>query len=89
VEICDDPSSSRITATLELPGMKADDVRVTLERDKLLAISGERVSKAPSDQSASVNFPVREIKYGKFLRTLDVPSGTMVSSMEPSLLHRF
>lgn len=60
--------------------MKADDVRVTLERDNLLAISGERVSKALSDQSASVSFPVREIKYGKFLRTLDVPSGTMVSS---------
>lgn len=86
VEICDDPSSSRVTATLELPGMKADDVRVTLERDNLLAISGERMSKAPFDQSASVTFPVREIKYGKFLRTLDVPSGTMVSSMDPRLL---
>jgi HSP20 family protein len=89
VEICDDPSSSRITATLELPGMKADDVRVTLERDNLLAISGERISKAPSNQSASVNFPVKEIKYGKFLRTLDVPSGTMVSSMDPWLFHCF
>ncbi|KAG1737487.1 HSP20-like chaperone [Suillus paluster] len=85
VEICDDPSSSRITATLELPGMKADDVRVTLERDNLLAISGERVSKAPSDQSASVSFPVREIKYGKFLRTLDVPSGTMMSTISAAM----
>ncbi|KAG1888293.1 HSP20-like chaperone [Suillus subluteus] len=85
VEICDDPSSSRITATLELPGMKADDVRVTLERDSLLAISGERVSKAPSDQPTSVNFPVREIKYGKFLRTLDVPSGTMMSTISAAM----
>lgn len=87
VEICDDPSSSRITATLELPGMKADDVRVTLERDSLLAISGERVSKAPqaSDQPTSVNFPLREIKYGKFLRTLDVPSGTMMSTISAAM----
>ncbi|KAG1903619.1 HSP20-like chaperone [Suillus fuscotomentosus] len=85
VEICDNPSSSRITATLELPGMKADDVRVTLERDNLLAISGERVSKALSDQSASVSFPVREIKYGKFLRTLDVPSGTMMSTISAAM----
>ncbi|KAG2136041.1 HSP20-like chaperone [Suillus clintonianus] len=84
-EICDDPSSSRITATLELPGMKADDVRVTLERNNLLAVSGERVSKAPSDQSASVNYPVREIKYGKFLRTLDVPSGTMMSTISATM----
>ncbi|KAG2073957.1 HSP20-like chaperone [Suillus decipiens] len=85
VEICDDPSSSRVTATLELPGMKADDVRVTLERDNLLAISGERVSKAPPDLSASVKFPVKEIKYGKFLRTLDVPSGTMMSTISAAM----
>lgn len=85
VEICDDPSSSRITATLELPGLKADDVRVTLERDNLLAISGERTPKAPSDRSASVTFPVREIKYGKFLRTLDVPSGTMMSTISAAM----
>ena len=87
VEICDDPSSSRISAALELPGMKADDVRVILERDNLLAISGERVRKSPSDQSASVTYPVGEIKYGKFLRTLDVPSGTMVSSMIRGVYH--
>lgn len=59
--------------------MKADDVRVILERDNLIAISGERVAKVPSNQSASATYPVREIKYGKFRRTLDVPSGTMVS----------
>ncbi|OAX43722.1 hypothetical protein K503DRAFT_680444, partial [Rhizopogon vinicolor AM-OR11-026] len=85
VEICDDPSSSRITATLELPGMKADDVRVILERDNLLAISGERVQKAPSNQSASAGYPVREIKYGKFIRTLDVPSGTMMSTISAAM----
>ncbi|KAG2159402.1 HSP20-like chaperone [Suillus bovinus] len=85
VEICDDPSSSRITAALELPGMRADDVRVSLERDNLLAISGERVSKAPSNHSASIRFPVREIKYGKFLRTLDVPSGTMMSTISAAM----
>ncbi|OJA20045.1 hypothetical protein AZE42_13913, partial [Rhizopogon vesiculosus] len=85
VEICDDPSSSRITATLELPGMKADDVRVILERDNLLAISGERVQKAPSNQSGSASYPVREIKYGKFIRTLDVPSGTMMSTISAAM----
>jgi len=30
---------------------------------------------------------VGEIKYGKFLRTLDVPSGTMVSSMIRGVYH--
>lgn len=69
--------------------MKADDIRVILERDNLLAISGERVSKLPPNQSTSVSYPVREIKYGKFLRTLDVPSGTMVSFIDPRLLLTF
>jgi HSP20 family protein len=66
--------------------MKADDVRVILERDNLLAISGERVSKAPSNHSTPASYPVREIKYGKFYRTLDVPSGTMVCLLHPRLL---
>ncbi|KAF9233913.1 HSP20-like chaperone, partial [Melanogaster broomeanus] len=80
LELCDDASSSRITATLELPGMKSEEVRVHLETSDILLISGERRPSLPSDQEA-VKYPTREIKYGKFERVLNVPKGTMMSTI--------
>ena len=79
MELCDDPDSSRITATLELPGLKSSDVVIHLDGDRLI-VSGERQSNIPSDKVvADAKYPVKEIKYGKFDRVLNVPAGTMVS----------
>ncbi|KAG9313816.1 HSP20-like chaperone [Chiua virens] len=85
LEICDDPSSSRITATLELPGMKSEDVRVHLDKDDTLLISGERRSRMPSDQAGDVNYLAKEIKYGRFERVLRVPKGTMMSTVSAAM----
>lgn len=84
LEICDDPSSSRITATLELPGMKSDEIRVHLDKNDVLLISGERRSRMPSDQESDVRYLAKEIKYGRFERALRVPKGTMVSPFSDS-----
>ncbi|KAF8128702.1 hypothetical protein EV363DRAFT_412145 [Boletus edulis] len=79
LELYDDPSSSRTTAILELPGMKSEEVRVHLDKDDTLLISGERHSRMPSDQGGDVKYLAKEIKYGRFERVLHVPKGTMVS----------
>lgn len=79
LELCDDPSSSRITAVLELPGMKSEEVRVHLDKNDILLVSGERHSRIPSDQGSDVKYLAKEIKYGRFERVLHVPKGTMVS----------
>ncbi|KIJ63652.1 hypothetical protein HYDPIDRAFT_48581, partial [Hydnomerulius pinastri MD-312] len=86
LEMCDDSTSSRVTATLELPGIKSEDVRVHLDTNNdTLLISGERCQRIPSDQEGTVNFPVKEIKYGKFERALDVPKGTMMSTISAAM----
>ncbi|KIJ16342.1 hypothetical protein PAXINDRAFT_168489 [Paxillus involutus ATCC 200175] len=85
LELCDDPSSSRITATLELPGMKSEDVRVHLETSDTLLISGERRPSVPSDQEGTVRYPAKEIKYGRFERVLKVPKDTMMSTISAAM----
>ncbi|KAH7882949.1 HSP20-like chaperone [Phlebopus sp. FC_14] len=80
-EICDDPSSRRITVTLELPGIKPEDVGVRLAKDNVLLVSGERRPTTPAGQEGNVTYPVKEIKYGKFERVLKVPLGTMMSTI--------
>ncbi|KAH0831174.1 HSP20-like chaperone [Lanmaoa asiatica] len=85
LELCDDPSSSRITATLELPGMKSEEVRVHLDKNDTLLISGERHSRMPSDQGSNVRYLAKEIKYGRFERVLHVPKGTMMSTISAAM----
>jgi HSP20 family protein len=56
----------------ELPGMKQEDVDITLQ-DGVLTISGER--KAEQEEERGGYF-VRERRYGSFSRSLALPEGT-------------
>lgn len=78
----DDPSSTRISATLELPGLQKDDLVVEREGDRLI-ISGERKSPIPVDLDpavATARYPVQELKFGKYRRAIDLAPGTLVST---------
>ncbi len=55
--------------TAELPGMKPDDVNITLEQN-VLTISGERKW---TDEGDNRNFHRVERGYGRFLRTFALP----------------
>lgn len=56
----------------ELPGVKQEDVDITLQ-DNVLTISGER--KAEREERRG-GYYVRERRYGSFRRSLTVPEGT-------------
>lgn len=49
----------------ELPGMKKDDVKLSLENN-VLTLSGEKRAEAKRDED---NFHLRESRYGKFERS--------------------
>ena len=102
VDIVNDPSSSRVVATFELPGVTNNEVTIHLNDGKL-QIHGERRPRVTSqtlegqastpqafsgtpdelalnsDRSPRrIPLPVQELKYGKFQRTLPVPSSLRV-----------
>ena len=55
----------------ELPGVKLDDVNITVH-DNLLTISGERRSEQEEERAG---YFVRERRYGAFRRSMQLPEG--------------
>jgi HSP20 family protein len=56
----------------ELPGVKQEDVDITLQ-DNVLTISGEREAEQEEQRGG---YYVRERRYGSFRRSVTVPEGT-------------
>lgn len=93
MQLCDDPQSTRVSATLEVPGLHKDDIVIERQGDKLI-VSGERRSPFPpnvgtggepdSNPNISIppttsKYPVQEFKYGKYRRVINIAPGTQVS----------
>ncbi|MEJ2054804.1 MAG: Hsp20/alpha crystallin family protein [Calditrichaceae bacterium] len=62
----------------EIPGMKKDDIKITFENN-YLNISGEKKAKKEVKQE---NYHHAERSYGKFSRTIAIPSGVMLDKIE-------
>ena len=75
MDLCEDTDSQTVTACLELPGIKPTDVEIQLHDDKL-TISGKR--SAPTLSSPGARYPVQELKYGPFQRSITLPLGIQV-----------
>src|SRR5437764_8540038 len=60
-----------ITLYAEIPGVKEEDLNITLENN-LLTIAGERKFK---EEEKKDNFHRIERRYGKFTRTFTLPAG--------------
>lgn len=59
----------RFTISMELPGLSKDDVSLTV-REGMLTIEGERKQE---DEKEGVNYHRVERRYGKFLRSFQLP----------------
>lgn len=64
--------------TVELPGVTAEDMRITFE-DSLLTIQGER---NPAGDQADEKFHRAECSYGTFRRSITLPSHVMPDAVE-------
>ena len=82
--MCDDPQSTRVSATLELPGLQREDLTIDRQGDRLI-VSGERRTPIPDDSTlAAAKYPVQEFKYGKYRRVINLSPGTQVSPFHSS-----
>ncbi|KIK68331.1 hypothetical protein GYMLUDRAFT_153833, partial [Collybiopsis luxurians FD-317 M1] len=57
-DLCDDPISNLVTATIELPGIKRDDITLNIDRD-ILVVKGKRNRPKPKhlDESSLPSNP--------------------------------
>jgi HSP20 family protein len=66
--------------TVELPGVKMDDLEITLE-DNLLTIQGER---HVTNDASEEQFHRVERRYGAFRRSITLPAQVMADAVEAS-----
>jgi HSP20 family protein len=67
--------------TVELPGVKLDDLTITLE-DGMLTIQGERRF---AEDSSEQQFHRVERRYGAFRRSITLPAHVMADAVEASV----
>ncbi|PPQ69040.1 hypothetical protein CVT26_003749 [Gymnopilus dilepis] len=82
VDLVDDPSSDNITAVFELPGIPDNEISLQI-REGQLVVSGER--KAPHSLNRMIRYPIQNLRYGRFSRSIGVPEGTQESDVQAAL----
>lgn len=80
VEMCERGGKLHVFA--DLPGMKKEDVKITLEGDQLV-LQGERRSSHEEGQQGS-GFYQTERSYGSFYRSIPLPEGTDPQTVDAS-----
>ncbi|KAH6910299.1 small heat shock protein [Coprinopsis sp. MPI-PUGE-AT-0042] len=81
MDLHEDNEKNIVTATFELPGLKKEDVSIDLHNGRL-TVSAE--SKQSSEHNEN-GYAVRERKYGKFSRTLQLPSGLQEDDIKAAM----
>ncbi|KAI6010888.1 small heat shock protein [Pisolithus orientalis] len=85
VDLHENQETNTVTATVELPGLKSDDVSIEVHQNRL-TVSGEFKTESREESG----YVVRERRQGKFARTLQLPSGVkhedVKARMEDGLL---
>ncbi|KAF8237894.1 small heat shock protein [Tricholoma matsutake] len=87
MDLHENSANNSVTATFELPGMQKEGVSIDVHNGRL-TVSGETKMSSEHEESG---YAVRERKYGKFARTLQLPQGVkedeIKASMEDGVLY--
>lgn len=75
MDLHENTDNNTVTATFELPGLKKDDVSIDVHNGRL-TISGESKMSTEHDEGG---YAIRERRYGRFSRTLQLPQGVKVN----------
>jgi HSP20 family protein len=75
MDIHESPESNLVAATIELPGLKKEDVSIDIQGGRLV-ISGEHKE---SNEVNEKGYVLRERRSGRFHRALPLPRDTQVS----------
>ncbi|KAF6761104.1 small heat shock protein [Ephemerocybe angulata] len=81
MDLHEDNEKNLVTATFELPGLKKEDINIGMHNGRL-TISAE--SKESSEREES-GYAVRERRYGKLSRTLQLPQGLKENEIKASM----
>lgn len=74
MDLHEDTEKNTVTATFELPGISKENVNIDVHNGRLVITAESKIS-SEHDESG---YAVRERRYGKFSRTVQLPQGVKV-----------
>ena len=74
MDLHEDAEKNLVTATFELPGMKKEDINIDVHNGRLTVSAESKISEEHEESG----YAVRERRFGKFSRTLQLPQGVKV-----------
>jgi len=83
MDLHEDREKNIVTASFELPGLVKDNVQIDVH-DNRLTVSAEAKH---SEEFEENGFAVRERRFGKFSRTLQLPVGVKSEEIKASMEH--
>jgi HSP20 family protein len=75
MDLHEDTDKNLVTATFEFPGVSKENIQIDLHDGKL-TVSAETKQSEEHNESG---YAIRERRYGKYSRTLQLPQGVKVS----------
>ncbi|KIJ24799.1 hypothetical protein M422DRAFT_274357 [Sphaerobolus stellatus SS14] len=81
MDLHEDKEKNLVTAAFELLGLKKEDVGIDVHNNRLV-VSGQSSQSSELDKDG---YTVRERRFGKFSRTLPLPTGTKPQDIKATL----
>lgn len=74
MDLHEDSEKNLVTAVFELPGVKKEDVSLDVHNGRLTVAAESKISEEHQESG----YAIRERRYGKYSRTLQLPQGVKV-----------
>ncbi|KAJ8508293.1 hypothetical protein ONZ45_g9427 [Pleurotus djamor] len=81
MDLHEDAEENLVTASFEFPGVKKEDVHIDFHNGRLTVSAENNISSEKNENG----YAVRERRYGKFSRTLQVPQGIQEGDIKASM----
>ena len=74
MDLHENKENNTVTATFEFPGVKKEDVGIEVVNGRLTVAAENKISEEHEDEG----YAVRERRFGRYARTLQLPQGVKV-----------
>jgi len=81
MDLHEDTTANTVTATFELPGIRKEDVNIDVHNGRLTVAAESKISESHERDG----YAIRERRFGKIARTLQLPQGVKESEVKASM----